>query len=222
MTDREDAWGFEEDHFGHRGLVVDLMDAPEVADSDFLRIDAWNDPSAPEECDPDEDGDVLLACRLVREQWGSKLPDALVRVEIALDASRVSAVRILRKILKDVERGDFSDWGPNYKPTHRSWAQQVAHPGCRTCAHPRADAIDSKLRGGQSGRSVAREFGLTEASVRRHKGHLMPGIEHQVSGDGRRGGADQALGSSSKIAGNTWTRTKKTAVGARSGNGADP
>jgi hypothetical protein len=39
------------------------------------------------------------------------------------------------------------------------------------CNHPDVEVIDTKQDKGQSGRSIAREYKLSEASVRRHKRH---------------------------------------------------
>lgn len=43
---------------------------------------------------------------------------------------------------------------------------------CTVCAHPQRAAIDLALAQGQSGRSLGRAHGLSEAAVRRHKAHI--------------------------------------------------
>lgn len=50
---------------------------------------------------------------------------------------------------------------------------------CVVCTSPKRDEIDSALAGGEAGRSVARRYELTEASVRRHRAnHLgVPRVE---------------------------------------------
>ncbi len=61
---------------------------------------------------------------------------------------------------------------------------------CRTCAHSEASVINGLLARGQSVRSIARQFGLSEASVRRHKHHVTvySGLD-QSTGDSRRSDA---------------------------------
>jgi hypothetical protein len=48
----------------------------------------------------------------------------------------------------------------------------VVH-GCTVCSNPRHQEIDQALVGGTaSGRAVARQFGISEASARRHRAHI--------------------------------------------------
>ena len=42
---------------------------------------------------------------------------------------------------------------------------------CSVCGHPRLEAIRAALEAGTSYRAVGREFGLTDASIRRHLRH---------------------------------------------------
>ncbi len=50
-------------------------------------------------------------------------------------------------------------------------ADTPAVHGCNVCNHPDVDVIEAKQDRGQSGRSIAREYKLSEASVRRHRRH---------------------------------------------------
>ncbi len=50
-------------------------------------------------------------------------------------------------------------------------ADNPAVYGCKVCNHPDVEVIDTKQDKGQTGRSIAREYKLSEASVRRHKRH---------------------------------------------------
>lgn len=45
---------------------------------------------------------------------------------------------------------------------------------CKVCTHPDREAIDSALVSGEPNRRVAKAYGLTEASVRRHKLSHIP------------------------------------------------
>lgn len=45
---------------------------------------------------------------------------------------------------------------------------------CKTCAHPERPAIERALVCGDSNRSIAARYGLSEASVRRHKADHLP------------------------------------------------
>ena len=45
---------------------------------------------------------------------------------------------------------------------------------CKTCQHQAKEAIDQALVSGESNRRIATQYGLSEASVRRHKGDHVP------------------------------------------------
>lgn len=47
-------------------------------------------------------------------------------------------------------------------------------PQCRTCRHPDVQAINALLVAGESERIVATQYGLTQASVHRHRQHHIP------------------------------------------------
>lgn len=61
---------------------------------------------------------------------------------------------------------------------------------CKACQHTRRTAIDRALAAGTATVTVARQFGLTESSVRRHRKHVRALIlKAKAQRDRRRGAA---------------------------------
>lgn len=54
---------------------------------------------------------------------------------------------------------------------------------CVVCGHVQVAEINAALRAGESGRAVARSFGLSEASVRRHRNNHEPETAPEVLED---------------------------------------
>lgn len=47
---------------------------------------------------------------------------------------------------------------------------------CRCCKHPRRKELDRELAAGESKRTVATRYGLTESSVQRHREHVVKAV----------------------------------------------
>lgn len=61
---------------------------------------------------------------------------------------------------------------------------------CKTCHHPRRGAIDKELTRGVPTKTVAEKYGLSEASVRRHRNHIRALVlRAKAQRDRRRGAA---------------------------------
>lgn len=64
---------------------------------------------------------------------------------------------------------------------------------CSVCSHPEVDAINEALISGVSYRRIATQYGLTEASVRRHKSAHLPAALVKASEASQVASADDLL-----------------------------
>lgn len=51
---------------------------------------------------------------------------------------------------------------------------------CTICIHPKRKKIDAAILDGESRRSIANRFGVSEAAVQRHKKHILPKVPAEV------------------------------------------